>query len=450
MNSTTQLGKLLEKARKDAQRPKPEETNTNGAEQAMMASNFLITANSVNDGLKLIPSFLYPDNPAQKHLLGFIDVSKWIPKLTALSPLFLIPLWFNFFHSAKCFYEADNKNWERYMDLGVSTLSAVGWTILYVVGMGVVGGLLLKVAPYLLATLLAVKAVAGVVNCIKNLYYAYKAENSEERDQYLWNAAKQLVSVATYTLGFVLSLFLGIDMNQAGELINTNFFAGIKAVGALFDKSIPVIYGLMCSTLLGAAMDMKETNEQTWHAIKNPWETLTKAWNKFISNPLNIVPMVLNVVTHTIALAFAPLQLLVIGLKKGVTAALPVKLPQLVVEKSAKEESSDLKHDLQMQIRKNSGNTPTDQRKAKTFLAQMMLASIDSSTSIPKINGIDSLEITQAVQSKNVERMAELCKKHISNDLNSSLFSRKSNTLVLQEKFKKYRTQEVSAAKPAI
>ena len=425
---------ILQEATTQAFRPKEQETNTVGSEQLLLANSSLLLTENIRQNLAVIPT---PDNPAHKSLLSFFHFSNWSYLLSYLSPAFLIPLWHNFFKSARRFYTANNQNWEQYTDLAVSTISAIGWTVLYVIGMGAIGAGLAKLAPYLLITLLGVKALAGVVNCFKNLYYAFTAKHSEERNQHLWNAAKQLVSVVTYTLGLVLTIVLGIEMNQAIDSMSgglLNFLNGLKMASSLYVKAIPLLYGVICTALIGAAMDTKELNEQTWQAVQNPSTTLNNAWHKIRRNPLHSVPMIFNIALRTIALVFAPLQLFVYAVKEVANTLTPTAPTALTIAKAHDQDSEHdaLVHDLKAQITKTA-NQIDNMGTAKHLLAKMLLTRINTPDQQITLPNQPDVVIT------TIDDMVAKC-RGISKNVYSAFFSRKSQTEQLVERAKRYQS----------
>ncbi len=427
----------LERAKAKARQPKEQETNTVGSEQLLVLSNNAMAINAVNAGLTKAPTFMYPDNPAMKQgVFATLGLNKLMGFLPYLSPLFLGALWYNFFKSAKRFYTAENRNLARYADVFVSFASAVGWTVLYAVGMGAVGAAIVKAAPYLLIGILGVKAVTGFVNCIKNIYYAITTHDKEARKQYLWNAAKQAVSVVTYSLGLVASVLLGIKMQAAVAHAKESFvalIASMKAAGSLFQTAVPVVYGLVGSAILGAAMDTKEMNEKTWHAVTHPAETLKNTWNKIRNNPLQVFPAIMKLVVHTGALAFAPLQLLGYGVKKLVSLVsskltTAKKAEPVVVDQHAeKHERYSLIIDLQKHIQQNEKKGQTKQIMAKLIsskgLLERMEASAEEKNLLPSVD--------------DVERNAKM----VSSKVHCSLFREKGQTQELSEKVRQYEAQ---------
>lgn len=445
---------LLQQAEKKSHPPTIQENNTSSGEQLLVVSNLVAVANA----LEQIPTIA----DSEQTPLPDIVFSKLRFLLHYLSPAFLLAPWYSFFKAAKQFYRAENKNFEQYSNLFVSTTSAVGWTVLAVVGLGAVGGGLLYAAPYILATILGIKLLSGVINCVKNLYYAFKANDKESRNNFLWEAAKQLVSAVTYAIGFVISIFIGIEMGQAIDKI-TNGLAGelwddvtngLNTAGALFAEAMPVFYALAISAIVGAAMETKKLNEQTWHALTHPAETLNKAWNKIRSNPLQIIPMILVTAVSLAALVFAPLQLIGFGLKKLFTrpeAPAPVLPEAIDTEKAKEDERTSLIIDLKAQIAVNANRPETSERRAKMVLAKLYLKRVQTNEEIEK----DASEVaevegdSQALDKKESDKLVSFAKessieklvsysKTISSNVHNAFFKRVSKTQELGDRLKHY------------
>ncbi|MEO8963526.1 MAG: hypothetical protein ABI370_02510 [Gammaproteobacteria bacterium] len=440
---------LLQKAETKKHRPRIQENNTSSGEQLLVASNSLVIA----EALEGIPSIA----ELEQTPLSAVGYAKWAFLLHYISPAFLLAPWYSFFKAAKQFYRAENRNFEQYSNVFVSFVSAVGWTILTVVGLGAIGGGLFYAAPYILATILGLKALSSVINSVRNFYNGLP-----------WEGVKQLVSAVTYTLGFVISIFLGIEMSQAIDkiangLANEAWDAvtnGLQTAASLFAEAMPVFYGLAASAILGAAMETKKINERTLHLLAHPIETLTNAWNKILSNPWQIInpfkfiPAITIAAVSIAALVFLPLQLIGFGLKKLFTRqpAAPVA-PEPVVDTEKQQEADriNLITDLKAQIAVNADRPATSERSAKLVLAKLYLTRIQTEDEItadaPDVNEVEgdqqalspdeSTKLVTFAKTSSLENLVSHSKT-ISSNVHNAFFKSVSKTQELGERLKHY------------
>lgn len=276
------------------------ETNISNPWYFSVVSNIILLAQEFKKAFVKFPSNMIPNNPAnQTFLLG-----AWAKVLGWLSPVALGLLWVNTIYSFKKLRDAENRNFERYGDAILSLVTSAAWTSLYVIGIAATAVVATHVIPYLIAAVFGVNALYGFFGCIKHLYAAFKTDCKHARSQHLWDAAKQLLGVATNTLGFVVNLFLGIKASELG------------AVGENFSVACKAIYAAVSAACVGAAMNTMTFNQQTWELMKSPLQGLSHTWAELKESPFSIFSVILNIPLRIAALSLAPLQLIGVGVQK--------------------------------------------------------------------------------------------------------------------------------------
>ena len=151
----------------------------------------------IKESLEEIPNFLYPNNPGKEGFFSVIGTSHLSSLITWLSPIALAMNWINTIRSFKHLYQAENRNFMLYADAIVSFTTSLGWTALTFLGMGASAYVLAHVVPIIAIGVFALNTLYCLFNFGKNLYYALTAENKNIRNQYLWNAGKQLLGIVT-------------------------------------------------------------------------------------------------------------------------------------------------------------------------------------------------------------------------------------------------------------
>lgn len=237
-------------------------------------------------------ALIYPDHPGTKEILGAIGFSVWSMALKTLSPVALAFSWINTAIAFKQLWQKETKSVWDYTNAFLSLASSVAWSVLLGLGAAGAGAVIagaLASVPYLIPAVFGVYAAYGLAKCAKNCYLAFTAwrqGKKEECKAYLWNAGKQLISVVTNTLALVTSLFLGVKMQEAVQLIQDNFEAGKQAINACFDKAAALLYALGTSAGIGIALNATEMNKQTLNIIVHPVDSVLKAWYAAKANPL--------------------------------------------------------------------------------------------------------------------------------------------------------------------
>lgn len=194
----------------------------------------------------------------------------------SLAPVFLAFGWVAFFKAFKQLWQAPNKNFELWMNAGVSFIAAAGATI----GTAFLLGGLAYVAPYLFAAILGLNALQGLYYTAKNLILAYK--NREQRWQHLKEAGKQFLGIVTNTLAMVLNIFVF----QAAQLIAggiKEFASSIYSIFMHFEELMRFVNGPVTSAILnirgvglawlgvftlGLISSAAKINKESWHMIQ--------------------------------------------------------------------------------------------------------------------------------------------------------------------------------------
>lgn len=340
------------------------ESNTTAASQVQVLGFITGEANTINDGLGLIPDQIYPDNPCKDDLVPNLDKTGTVGFAAKLSsflfPLAFITGWANTWENIKRYRNDKNKNFEKTLDLGVNiTMQAVSTTILALILAGV-----LFVAPYLLAAMLGLGMAYGLYNIVKHSYRAYCAQkegNKEQRNAHLGAIPLQLIVTAINALGFVANLSMAFhigpqltdsynkltqamqhwDISGAADAINIT-----KSAGSAFQATKFILYGLGALVTLGTIPVLTKNafkyNQETLEALKHPVQTLKKAgaaikgsgknlWEAIKKRPyvapfviipiaLEVMSLTVQAVSRVLSLALTPVQLLGKGIIKGFNA----------------------------------------------------------------------------------------------------------------------------------
>jgi len=193
-----------------------------------------------------------------------------------LSPLFLAFGWVAFFKASRQLWQAKKRNFELWMNAGVSFIAASGTTIATIF---LLGGLA-YVAPYLLVAIFGLNALQGLFYTAKSLGLAYR--NKAERWQHLKEAGKHFLGIVTNTLGMVLNIFVF----QTAELIAggiKEFASSIYSIFIHFAELMRFVNGPVTTAILniravglawlgaftlGLISSATKINEESWHMIK--------------------------------------------------------------------------------------------------------------------------------------------------------------------------------------
>lgn len=331
-----------------------EEENTSPSWYAQLFSYLMMLGFGIKSILLLIPELFYPDNPALNKFFTFVNTNSWLTYFTYLSPLSLVLNIVSTWRSIKKFYDAENKNLTKLVDLTIKIITTAAGAIF--LGLFILGSaaLALKVTPYLLLGATGLGVLYGLFNIGKHIYRAFMTEEMEKRKEHLIAAGKQLISTVINALAFVVTFFLSFQVNaQLGQLNGKIFhdFDIIQSVGAIFEAAIPFVYALTACVSLGmipsVASSAWEMNRETAQAIKKlftePGETIKFAgrtlaekcknlW-RFVQKThylgiiiaplligLEVVSIIATAGFRILALAIAPMQLIISGIRQCLTS----------------------------------------------------------------------------------------------------------------------------------
>ena len=237
-------------------------------------------------------------------------------------------------------------------------------------------------------------ALYSLFNVGKNLYHAWTTKNDNNlRNQYLKEAAIQTLSIVTFSLALVVSLFTGLKANDALHKVNHHIFKAIESAVNFFRKPPTEMLALTISAVVGIAVNTVNLNKETFNAFKHPITTIKNIREKegvirLLARGLFELPF------RLVALAIGgPLQVPVIYLKKLFTKNTNNKDTVLntastiyvAAEKEEKlnrlEENKDvrasmLRRDLLTKINKlltEYEKSPSDKRKAKIIFIALLL-----------------------------------------------------------------------------
>jgi F0F1-type ATP synthase assembly protein I len=361
-----------------------QESNTSVSGHIQTLSFAMGEAQGISSGLATIPDIVYPNNPGKTDLIPNFDsagIVSWPAKiLTWLSPIAFIIGWANTWDNIKCYAKAENKNFEKTLDLSVNILSTVASTTVLAL---ILAGAFFA-APYIIAAMLCVGMSYGFFNIVKHSYRAYcahKANDKVMRNQHLWAIPKQVLTTAINAVAFVVNFSFAFNIgprlsdaaNKFSEAFQKWDAAGMaeaidltKAAGSAFAATKTILYSLAALVTLGAipsltAMAFKN-NKQTVAALKHPIKTLKKAgavikeraarvWSLLKNKPyvapfivisiaFELVSLTVKAISRTASLLLAPIQLLGVGVGrvcKKIASYFKKKSPAVVESNSVIE-----------------------------------------------------------------------------------------------------------------
>ncbi len=409
----------------------------------------------VKAALAAIPDVVYPDNPAQKDVIPHMD-SAYSSAAQFLTIFFSLMNVGAFWESAKTLYDAENKNLEKFVDVGFNFLKMGAWfTFIALITTGFV-----FIAPYLLIGMAALGIAYGTFNIVKHIIEAVRAHQESDkksRDYHLGEIPKQMLLTAISALGLVFGIDAGITLNgeiaqaiklsEAGKMIQALMM--LKSVGAGFQGIQTLFYTLMGVATFGAISSKStwEMNKETWSALRHPQQSFRSAKEAFIEkcvdlrnfvgkNPLKIIlaPVVVafelislttKFLARTIALVATPLLLIGTGIRKALSyvgnkifhnkphvlasvapqAESPIALSTVVVKKQLADEHAQLKTTIEAQLSKLSNVTPSPKINAKKRILEGMKAKLNISVdNYDSKTSIDALESSAKVISPRVYR----------------------------------------------
>lgn len=317
--------KKKNEAKAEALRKQNEMTNTTA--WYLLGWSFMASlVFGVRKELLKIPSFLYPENPGNSTLLSKLGLNSGFSFLTLISPVILIMSWINSIGTLRSLYQKKDRIAMDYVNATLNVCATLTWTTLYVLGAASALTLIAPALPYIAITLFSAFALSGLAGCFYNLYKAWESRHdSKVCNAYLKNAAKSALSVITNTLAVVLSVFLGFNVKEASEKMQSNILEGVAAIGNVFQTVLPIFIAYTAATVASLTVSTAKMNEETWDAICNPKKIqYAIEQNPFLLlNPVYCLKMVIFVV-------FGPVQALFHWIGKALVSD---KKTEVVVEK---------------------------------------------------------------------------------------------------------------------
>ncbi|MHB1947778.1 MAG: hypothetical protein ACYCQI_06675 [Gammaproteobacteria bacterium] len=304
-----------------------EETNTGNSTHIAALGITATGVAATKDIFDTIADIFKVESPTSDPILPFLKFSYWQSFfLQWVSPAALIFGWKHTYDSAKRLFNAENRNWVRYVDLAVSFATSLAGTLLFCLG-GSKIGLLLALGMF------AGNAVYGLVNTVKYIGYAIFAKTSEERKQCLIQAGKQFISIFTNTLAFAANFFIGIKLPE-GEVVSE-----------CFKLANNLLTGLSISAIAGIAANSAENTLKT---IKNLWikprETVRELWHEFRAHPIkSIVMLPIRIIT-------LPVQVVLYGAYKAVKSLFDWKRPIKDAEEPAQAKPSQTTREIKSKL----------------------------------------------------------------------------------------------------
>lgn len=382
----------------------------------------------VKNILQRIPKFILPNNPAREPILPFLKFSYWSGFFFQwISPAALALGYLQLADSIERFYKAENRNYERYLDLFVAITSAAVSTAMFCLGGA-------KIAILLALSAAALNAAVGLFNTIKYFAFAVFAKDKHDRQRCLIRAGKQFISIFTNSLSFAVGFFLGIKLSEAKSF---------NALGNIYTKISSLFTALTFSTLASIAADSAKTSFTLLNnLVKHPKRTVTNMAQdlkrEFHAHPVkSILKLPFQTILLPLRIATLPLQVIFYGCYKAITKCLdyfkPIKEsdkntinstkpnnPGISINPTMADRKAFIKLRAQKQIDRYQTTYTTEQ--ARQQAPEAIRA---------KWHLLDKIANTEF--SSNSLNQHENEAKKISSNIYTSFFRRKSNTMEIME-----------------
>lgn len=303
-----------------AEELKKQNAVTNSTAWYLLAWNYIASsAFGVQKALLQIPSFLYPANPGNSTLFSSLGITHGFSFLSVLSPVILVLSWINTSKVLKDLYQKNDRTMKDYAKAALNLNATLLWTTLFVLGAASALAVVAPVLPYIAIAVFSAFALNGLVDSVYSLYKAWESRHDSKLcHAHLKNAAKGVLSIITNTLAVVLSVFLGMRINEASAKMQDNLFEGIAALGDAFTAALPVFIAYTAATIASITVSTAKMNDETWDAIRNP----AKIKYAIKENPfllLNIInPLFYLKLVSLVTLG--PIQKLVQWISKGLVS----------------------------------------------------------------------------------------------------------------------------------
>lgn len=289
-----------------------------------------------------IIKMFYPDNPGSKEIFKNVGFSILPSIIKFASPIALGMSWINAGYAIHRFAKTENKNIWAYSNLIFSCAAPVIWTSLFIAGAAVTAVALAPILPWVAIGVFAAYAAHGVFNCITNCYRAWKAHrkgNTNERNEYLKQAGKNLIGIVFNVLALTVSVVLGIKMSEASSKISDaiDYFkktwkrdkldAVMGSISSIFKTGCNLVTALTATAVVGVLANNArriaqlniETGKAMWNMIRHPINTAKECLNALIKRPFTTLGKALvetvKLPLRVAALVFTPVQALFAGTK---------------------------------------------------------------------------------------------------------------------------------------
>lgn len=209
---------------------------------------------------------LYPDNPGTQDIFTHAASSILPTVLKVASPIALAFSWLNAIHAVRTFIKTENKNILAYSNVFFSCAAPVIWTALFIAGFAASAVALAPILPWVSVAVFGAYALHGIFHCAINCYRAWQAHQSGDkkvRNEYLKQAAKNIVGIVFNVIALTASVFLGIKMSEATGKIGdaVEYFKqtwkldklndAMASITNLFDKGCKTVAALTVVAAVG-------------------------------------------------------------------------------------------------------------------------------------------------------------------------------------------------------
>ena len=304
---------------------------------------------------------------SDKDLISMIDKSGWlrgiiVSIIPVISLVLLIAPGVNSWDAYKNYRAAENKNFDRTLDLVVNVLTTLASiAIMTTLMAGVV-----YFSPYILAGVLSLGLAYGLFNVVKHAYRAFRAHRAKDFDKRrkeLWAIPRHILLTILNGLSLITHLHYAFNLAQFGGV-----FSSVTLPNGTFSVGEIIIYSCGLLVTMGTfpliAKKVVEYNAETYEFVTHPitgvrnffkhiWNRCVKEYNTVREQPVaallripreiiglavEAIGMAISVLGHSLALMLLPLQLLIQGTGLGYK-----KLKEHYSADPAKEEIDDAK-----------------------------------------------------------------------------------------------------------
>jgi hypothetical protein len=264
--------------------------------------------------------------------------------IPAISTFLLIAPCVNTWETIKSYRAANNKNFDRTLDLVVNILT----TFASVAVMASLMAGILYFSPYILLAVLSLGLSYGIFNVVKHAYRAVRAhlnKDYEKRSAELWAIPRHVLLTILNAVALITHLNYAFNIIQIGSAFNL-----VSLPNGTFTVAEIILYSCGMLMTLGTlpliTRKIIEYNNETYAVLKSPLVTLKNIYEGLrercikyyffvkeqpLKAVLSFVPSVIGlaieaisfgvkILSRVIAALLAPVHLLCLGIYKGYTA----------------------------------------------------------------------------------------------------------------------------------